>query len=409
LNRAKQLTTTYPAQYWLLIGGMLISVAGGSMVWPFMTIYMRQQLDVPLTSITLLLTLNSAAGLASLSAVGPLIDRFGRKRAMVFGLVIGSAALLAMGHAGTLAAWAVLQAVRGATGPLFRVGPNTMVADLLEEQRRPAAYALLRTATNVGVAIGPSVGGFITSTSYTLAFYIAAGAGALVALIVLCFLAETAPQGGQERGQSREARGYGQLLRDRPFLAFCATYTVAGMAQTMMMVLMPVYAKENFGVPENRYGLIMATNATMVVLFQYAVTRITERYHDLPVLAVGSLFSAIGVGSVAWGWSFPTFLASMVVLTIGEMILVPTATALAANLSPPDMRGRYMSVFGLTWSIGYGIGPVIGGFLHDSLAPVAIWYGGLFMGLSAAIGFTLLSRRRLAGKADDHETTEARV
>ncbi|MGD2147528.1 MAG: MFS transporter, partial [Anaerolineae bacterium] len=125
------MTTTYPAQYWLLIGGMLISVAGGSMVWPFMTIYMRQQLDVPLTSITLLLTLNSAAGLASLSAVGPLIDRFGRKRAMVFGLVIGSAALLAMGHAGTLAAWAVLQAVRGATGPLFRVGTNTMVADLL--------------------------------------------------------------------------------------------------------------------------------------------------------------------------------------------------------------------------------------------------------------------------------------
>lgn len=52
-----------------------------------------------------------------------------------------------------------------------------------------------------------------------------------------------------------------------------------------------------------------------------------------------------------------------------------------------------MSVYGLTWSIGFGIGPVIGGFLNDNLAPVAIWYGGLVMGLAAAFGFVLLARR----------------
>jgi len=361
-----------------------------------MTIYMRQQLDVPLMSITFLFTLNSAAGLASVSAAGPLVDRFGRKGAMVLALVVSGGALVAMGHAGTLGAWAALQAIRGATSPLFRVGTNAMVADLVEPTRRPAAYALLRTINNVGVAIGPSIGGFVTSTSYALAFNIAAGASVLVAMLVLCLLVETAPLGHREQPQPHQSRGYGRLLSDGQFLAFCGTYTVAGMAQTIMMVLLPVYAKESFGVPENRYGFIMATNATMVVLLQYGVTRITERYHHLPVLAVGSVFSAIGVGSVALGWNFPTFLASMVVLTIGEMTLVPTATALAANLSPPDMRGRYMSAFGLTWGIGYGIGPVIGGFLHDSLAPVAIWYGGLVMGATAAIGFILLNRGRSA-------------
>jgi MFS family permease len=136
----------------------------------------------------------------------------------------------------------------------------------------------------------------------------------------------------------------------------------------------------------------MATNAAMVVLLQFLVTRLTERYRHMPVLAVGSLFYALGVGSVALGFSFPTFLLSMVILTIGEMIMIPTSTALTANLAPADMRGRYMSIYGLTWSIGFGVGPVLGGYLNDNLAPVAIWYAGLALGLAATLGFILLAR-----------------
>jgi MFS family permease len=392
LDRVKRATAGYPRQFWLLFWGMLINAAGGSMIWPFLTIYMHQRLDIPLTTVTLLLTLNSAAGLATTTVAGPAADRFGRKGVMVLSLVSGSATLLAMSSAGALQPWAILMAINGAFSPLFRIGSNSMVADLIEPDRRASAYALLRMSNNLGVAIGPSVGGFVTAASYALAFYIAAGANATFALLILFFVAETVPQKQAIADQPRPDGGYSQVLRDRPFLAFCGVYTLAGMAYSLMMVLLPVYAKENFGVPESQYGFIMATNAAMVVLFQYTTTRLAERYHHLPVLAAGSLFYALGAGSVALGWNFPTFLASMVILTIGEMIMIPTSTALTANLAPPTMRGRYMSVYSLTWGIGFGIGPVIGGFLNDSLAPVAIWYGGLVMGLAAALGFVLLAR-----------------
>jgi MFS family permease len=159
-----------------------------------------------------------------------------------------------------------------------------------------------------------------------------------------------------------------------------------------MMVLLPVYAKEQFGVVESQYGFIMATNAAMVVLFQYVVTQLTSRYPHLPVLAVGALFYGLGVGSVALGHGFAAFLISMAILTIGELILVPTGIALAANLSPADMRGRYLGVYGLSWGVAFGVGPVLGGYLNDHLAPVAIWVGGLVFGLSAMVGFLLLAR-----------------
>jgi MFS family permease len=361
------------------------------MVWPFLTIYMRQQLDVPLTTVTLLLTINSITSLIASFVAGPAVDRFGRKVAMVISLAMSSMVFIGMSVAGGLGMWAVLVSLSGAFGPLYNVGANAMVADLVESDRRASAYALLRMVANAGVAIGPMVGGFVISLSYAFAFYAAAIADVIFTLLILLFVTETVSKAsGSIKGTN--GGGYGPVFRDRPFLVFCGTYALAAMAYAMMMVLLPVYAKENFGVVEQQFGFIMATNAGMVVLFQYTVTRLSERFHHLPVLAVGSMFYAVGVGSVALGTGFVGFLISMVILTIGEMIMIPTSTALAANLAPADMRGRYMGFYGLTWGVGFGVGPVLGGLLNDHVAPVMIWYGGLVVGCMAAAGFLILIR-----------------
>ena len=87
----------------------------------------------------------------------------------------------------------------------------------------------------------------------------------------------------------------------------------------------------------------------------------------------------------------------MILLTVGELIMAPTSTTLTAALAPPSMRGRYMGVLTLTWGISFGIGPVLGGILSDQFAPAAIWYGGLVMGLAAALGFLVLSRSARKG------------
>ena len=70
----------YPRQFWLLFFGMLVSTIGTSMVWPFLTIYIRQTLNVPLTTIAGLITLSSVCSLISSSFVGQLSDRFGVNR-----------------------------------------------------------------------------------------------------------------------------------------------------------------------------------------------------------------------------------------------------------------------------------------------------------------------------------------
>jgi hypothetical protein len=113
--------------------------------------------------------------------------------------------------------------------------------------------------------------------------------------------------------------GYGQILQDRPFMAFIITFTLTQMCATMIWVLLGVYMKQNFLIPETQWGFIATTNALMVVLLQLPVTQITKRYAPLGVLAVGALFYAAGVG--AWCWEVVLgILGEYGNLTIGELI-----------------------------------------------------------------------------------------
>jgi MFS family permease len=188
-------------------------------------------------------------------------------------------------------------------------------------------------------------------------------------------------------------RGYGVVANDRRFVAFTVLLSVGLIAPTTLWILLAVYAKANFGLPEYLYGWIPTANALMCVFLQYPVTSITKRYRALPVVAVGMGIYAIGAGSVAIMSSFPGFLLSMVILTVGELIVVPVASKYVADLAPPDLRGRYMSVYWLGWAASRAAAPLIGGFVNDQVAPIAIWYVAFLIGVGSTAGLVALARR----------------
>jgi MFS family permease len=396
IRRLRSIYLQYPNQFWLMFAGMLISTVGASMIWPYLMIYVSESLDSPLTLAASLMTLNSATGLAASFLVGPIIDRFGRKWVMVVSLLANGITYLFLSYASGLAGFAVLMALSGAANPLYRMSGDAMVADLIPSNKRPDAYALLRMSNNIGVALGPAIGGFLAATSYSLAFYMAALGMSVYGLLLAFFAVETLPKFiSHDSLVGREAEkfgGYGRILKDRPFMTFAFAYTLVIICASLVWVVLPVYAKENYNIPENIYGFIPTTNALMVVTLQVATTQITKRYATLPVLSVGATFYMIAVGGMAFGSGFWGFWIFMVVMTIGELILVPTASTYAANLAPPDMRGRYMSIFGLSWRIAIGTGPILGGVLNDNLGPKAIWVGGALIGLMSVITFLMMKR-----------------
>ena len=102
-------------------------------------------------------------------------------------------------------------------------------------------------------------------------------------------------------------------------------------------------------------------------------------------MALGALLYGLGIGSMALGRTFLAFWVSMVVVTLGEMLLVPTMSAYVANLAPPERRGRYMAALGLVWNLASGLASPAGGWVSDHLHPAAPWGVALVLGLLSAL------------------------
>ncbi len=404
INKIKYLYNQYPRQYWLMIAGIVISTAGGSMIWPFLLIYASGKLNLPLSTVATLISINAGTGLFASFLAGTLADKVGRKAVMVFSLAVNGVAYFFLFQAETYAHFVILMLLIGFSNPMYQVGADAMLADMIPPEQRTDAYAINRIANNAAFGVGPAVGGFLASTSYHLAFY-GASAGFVIYSLLLFFLARetldktaggiknnsSIGQAGAETEADRLG-GYGRVFQDSSYMAFVGLVGIGLMAPTLLWILMPVYAKTNFGLPEAQYGWIPTTNAMMCVFLQYSVTQVTRKYNTLPVAAAGMLIYAVGAGSVALMNGFWGFWLSMVILTFGELALVPTASKYVADCAPADLRGRYMSVYWFGWGVARTLSPLIGGFLNDNLFPRAIWIGGLLIGLSSALGLFLLNR-----------------
>ncbi len=396
LSNPLQLLKEFPKQLRLMFYGMLISTVGSSMIWPFLMIYFRQRINLPLTQVASIMSINATAALIASLIAGPITDRFGRKWVMVFSLAGNGMVYFFMSTAHSYLTLAILMALSGAFNPLYRVGADAMLADLISPEKRPDAYALMRLSNNAGISIGPMLGGLLSALSITITFY-SAGIGMIIYSLLLAFFSiETLPdQTGTPSSVVTLMRGYVQVLRDTQFMPFIGAFILAQMCSVMIWILMPVYANGIYGVPESQYGFIPTTNALMVVFLQVFITRITQRFRPMPVMMIGTMFYTLGVGSVALGHSFIGFWISIVIMTVGELLLMPTASSYVAGLAPPDMRGRYMGIAGLTWSVAMGSAPLLGGFMSDHIAPVATWYGGFSIGILGILSFLFLSRRHL--------------
>ncbi|MBI9043440.1 MAG: MFS transporter [Anaerolineaceae bacterium] len=396
ISRIQTFIRSYPGIFWLVCFGVFASMMGMTMIWPFLTIFLRESLDVSLTTVTGLIAIESIMTLIATLITGPIVDRFGRKWAMISSLSVTAISFGLMIRSSSLLAFAAIMALRGFFIPLYRIGVNAMVADLIPEEKRLDAYSLVRTGSNTGFALGPAIGGLLASTSYQLAFNASAISIGVITILLAIFLKETMPKNIPSAETNLKKQGnYGTILKDRTFMTFIGADTLTKMAMVILFTLLSVYSKENFNVLEREYGLIMMTNAVIGVFFQYAVAQITKRYDPVRMLFLGAVIYSIGLGSVILGRGFWDFIISMVIISVGELIVMPISTNMVARIAPPDMRGRYMGVYGLTMGFAKFFAPMIGGLLNDNIAPVAIWYGGTLMAMMSAAGFLLLKRMEI--------------
>lgn len=395
MHRVSSIFRRYPFQFWLMLMGLVISTTGTTMVWPFLTIYASEKLLLPLAAVTSLMTFNSVSGFVSSVIAGSLVDRFGRKGMMVIGLF--GMAIVYLGYMPAKDFWqfALLMLLSGSFNPLYRVGTDAIVADMIEPENRTQAYSLVRMGRNVGVALGPILGGLVLSRSYNIGFITASIALTFFGLLTIFFLKETLQRDPNRHHDSLrdQLRVISEALRNKAFSRMVGSFTLMEICATLMWVVLAVYIKQNYGIGEAQYSWIPTTNALMVIFLQVLITRLTQKHSPTSVMPVGAAFYAVAMLLVALSGNFWGFLLAMIIMTFGELITAPTAMAYVANLAPADQRGRYLGFFGLAWYVALSIGPMGAGFLSDNISIHAPWFAGAIVGVISVLSF--LSLRRL--------------
>lgn len=402
----------YPRSIWALTGGTFINSFGGSMVFPLFTLYFTQKFGISVAQAGLLIVLFTMGGLIGGPLGGWLADRVGRKGVMMFSLAAEATFSMGMALAPSLPLLILMIVGFGLTVPMFWPASSAAIADLVKPEKRAGAYGLIRVAANLGVAFGPLVAGLLLvlrqrpdgttpADAYLPLFVIDALTSLIFAFIIWRRLRETRPKVAAQPTTAQSARGagYGRVFRDSPFMIFVVLSGLVGVVYSQMNTTFGVYLTRTYSFPASAYTAMLSTNAALVVLFQFPLARWVDQQDRSRMLALGAALYAIGFGMIGAATTLFWFWVAVVILTIGEMVIVPAAQTVTADLAPIDMRGRYQAAFGLINNFFYGLGPVIGGYLFDTGHSQLIWFGSLVLGLAVAFGFRASGPRLRAREA----------
>jgi MFS family permease len=392
-TRINRIYHEFPSKFWIVVLVSFIDRIGGTLLFPFFSLYITQKFNVGMTQAGIILGIFSVFGLVGSMVGGALTDKFGRRRLILFGLVFSALSTLSLGLAKTLAALYPLAVVIGLLSDVAGPANQAMIADLLPEKQRAEGFGILRVAGNMAWIIGPTIGGFVANRSFFLLFVMDAVISCIVAVLFYLLMPETkpeAPDEAQPQSMLQTFAGYAFVLRDFAYGSFLLAAMLMGLVYQQMYNSLSVFLRDNHGITPQGYGFLLTTSAITVILLQFWMTRQIKHRPPFLMMAAGTVFYMVGFSMFGFVSAYFLFALAIVVITFGEMMIMPTSLALAAGFAPEEMRGRYMALFSLSWALPATIGPGAAGLILDNYNPNLLWYlGGILCAVAALAFYTL--------------------
>jgi MFS family permease len=383
-----------PAWLRAVMVGQLVNGAG-ALAWIYLTLYLVEDRGMSAQQA------GFAAAAYGVGLVGGNLgggwfgDRFGLRTAALASQLLWAISCLAM-------PWvpgpsiAVVAALAGLFGGAGRPNLSALVAISLPAERRREGIALSRTASNAGFTIGPPLGGLLAAYDFSLVFVV----DAVTSLVMAAIIWRWVPNARQTTGLSTTGL-WKTVLRDRAVLVVLVTIVVVDTVYRQIFATMPLLLRDA-GAPTVAYGVLLGASSVVIVLCEAPLAVRLRGHRAARVIAAG--FACIGIGLAVLGvWpALGGAAVAIAVMTAGEMLYKPTATAHVADAAPDGMVGRYSSLYAAASISGMFLAPAIGGTTYqhapELLYPVAA-------GLALVAGVVLLLSRAGARDALPSEST----
>lgn len=377
---------------WMLAFVMFVNRAG-SMVMPFLSVYLKEGLDFSLKDTGVLMSCFGLGAMGGSFLGGYLTDKLGQFKVQVGSLVFGGIGFLLVSQLSSF--WTLsfgLFALSCITESL-RPANSASIASYSRPENITRVFSLNRMAINLGFSIGPALGGLLAAISFK-ALFIVDGLTCIGAGILFYFFFR--------RKQIRSALRKEQNLqnkhlkkspyRDWRYIIFVSMVMCYAVVFFQLFMTLPIYYRDVYGLSEKSIGALLALNGLIVFLIEMILVYwIGQRWRIGKLIFIGTLLMALAYMSLNWGHSSLILILSMILLSFSEILAMPYMATMAVNRSGEHSVGGYMGMYSLAYATAFVISPFAGTRFVGAFGFDLFWWTLSGITILVAIGFIWIS------------------
>lgn len=345
----------------------------GTMVLPFLSVYLVSKLNLSITEAGYILVAYGFGAVNGSFVGGWLVDRLGAIRVQILSLTLGGIGLISLSMVSQYNTFIIIILLTSFSAEMIRPSNAAAFIFFSRPENRTRAFAMNRLAINLGMAIGPALGGFFATKSYTLLF-IFDGATCLVAACATLYLFKN--RIGEEKheaknDQSRKKKSDGYQIK--PFLIFLSIAFLIAFMFFQFFGTYPLYIKTVYQLTELQIGLLFTINGFIIVIFEMLIAHYSENRNQIKFLQLGTFLIGFSFFLLPFGQSFLMAAMLMVLLTFGEILTLPLLGNIVSKVVDPNRIGKMMGMYTSIFGISHIVAPFIGTQIYERFSPSALW------------------------------------
>lgn len=380
---------------WLLALVMFINQSG-SMVLPFLGVYMTTVLDFSLKNAGIVLSAFGVGSILGSLLGGWLTDKFGSFKIQAFSLFFSIPFYIILPLFNTFETLCVSIFFLSLIKELFRPANSASVSYYAKPENIIRAFSLNRMALNLGYSIGPAIGGFLAAVSYNFLFYTNALMSFFAGLLFIAYF-KNRKGNAPEKRISEKVKAIiksKSAYSDGKFILFSVFIAIYSFCFFQILNTLPLFYKSVALMKESEVGLLMAFNGIVVFILEMALVHYAEKKFTLTTnMIIGSLFCGAAFLVLIPSHMLIVLYASIFLISISEILIMPFASTVAVSRSDSTNRGSYMGLNGISFSIAFVTSPLIGTYIAQNYGFTNLWvFNCVMIGITIS-GFYFIMKK----------------
>ncbi len=376
----------------------------GSFIVPLMTLILTEKIGLSKADAGIFATISMLTQAPFIILGGRLSDKIGGKKTIVIFNSLGALVYLVCGFLKTSMLVAVLLVVASNLYAIAFPAFNCIVTAVTPKEKLKSAFSLTYLGVNLGFAVGPLVSGLLFYKNLNLLFFLDGLTTLLSVGLILLWVRPSRqpvePQCGEAEAlpaaEGKSALSF--LYRNPVLLLFALGFLVYNFCYVQWNYLLPLQMVDQYATEGAKlYSALVSANAITCIVLTPSLTTMTQKMHPLKTVYMGGFFYFASFLAFTAAQTFLHFLLSVILLTVGEILISINKSTYVAHRTPQMYIGRVNSMMFIVHDLGSALGPGIMGATLLAVGFPYIWLVVAGVMLIGALGMVLLKRSDRAG------------